>query len=168
MPVRLPHGPIVDPVIDRGPRNLHRQEGAAAFRITWRSACGRGKAKVLQPFENQVGVHRIAGCNLCYRNARSQRLCADRSLLFVSPEPLLLTLLARHEVPQDVHHRCWTLSDQNYVSHRGDSGRIHKKAAPPFWNGLRRTTSNGITWTRASRSKTALSRLSMVACMTSA
>ena len=50
-----------------------------------------------------LAVHRIAACDLRHTNTRQPCLPANLSLFVVRPKPLLLTLLARHRVPQDVH-----------------------------------------------------------------
>ena len=48
------------------------------------------------------------------------RLRANRNLLAVRPDALLLTLLARHRPPQDVHYRWWTSSRHSITpSERG-------------------------------------------------
>lgn len=49
----------------------------------------------------------------------------------VRPEPLLLALLSRHGVPQDVHYWSWTLSAAVPLRQSGRTGRIRF--------GLRRT-----------------------------
>ncbi|WP_232279535.1 transposase [Roseobacter sp. AzwK-3b] len=59
------------------------------------------------------------------RNPGNPRLRADRKLLFVRPDPLLLPFLARHRQPQDVHYRWWTSSRHSITTseqgHRTDT-----------------------------------------------
>ncbi len=86
-----------------------------------------GVASILQPFENQVRVHRIAPRNLCNRNARRQRLRANRALLVIRLDPLLQTLLPRHRRPQDVHYRWWTLSPTPSRRQGSQTGRIRER-----------------------------------------
>ena len=70
---------------------------------------------------DQVRVHRVAPSNLRNRNPGNPRLRADRKLLFVRPDPLLLPFLARHRPPQDVHYPWWTSSRHSITtSERGD------------------------------------------------
>jgi transposase len=80
-----------------------------------------------QPREDQVRVHRIPPRNLRHRHAGRPCLPADRALLLVRPEPLPVTLPARHRVPQGVHSRSWTLSAARSQRQCGDNGRIRRK-----------------------------------------
>lgn len=100
--------------------NLNRKENALQGRGPRHGpAHRRCKSRILQSFENKVRVHRIPTRHLCNRNTRRQRLRANQALLVVRPKPLLLTLLARHHQPQDVHYRWWTLSPTPSTRHIG-------------------------------------------------
>ncbi len=65
------------------------------------------KARVMQPFEDQIRIHRIPARDLRDRYARRHRLKTDRPLLLVRPKPLRST---RHPKPRSVHYPWWTLS----------------------------------------------------------
>src|SRR6056297_3019474 len=51
-------------------------------------------ARVAQPLEDQVGVHRVTLCYTRNRHSRCRRLQTDRTLLLVRPKPLRPT---RHQ-----------------------------------------------------------------------
>lgn len=93
----------------------------------------RGEARIAKSLVEQIGVHRIPRHHLRNRYARCPRLAANRALLVIRPKPLLLTLLARHRIPQDVHYRCWTLSStpSRRQSQSGETGRVRSKSPPP-------------------------------------
>ena len=67
---------------------------------------------------------------LGHRYVRRTRLQADRSLLLIRPETLLLTLLARDNTPQDVHYQWWTLSAQSISSQSSHTGRLPCQCRP--------------------------------------
>jgi hypothetical protein len=81
--------------------NLDRQKtGCIGHHI--RNHLGiRRISRVAQPFEDHIGVHRVASCNLCHRNTRRSRLKADQPLLFIRPKPLRST---RHSLPHSVRY----------------------------------------------------------------
>jgi hypothetical protein len=64
----------------------------------------RHKFWITQLLVDQIGVHCVSPRDLRYRYLWRACLRTDRNLLLIRPEPLLLTLLARHIYPQDVHY----------------------------------------------------------------
>ncbi len=79
------------------------------------------KARVMQPFEDQIRIHRIPARDLRDRYARRHRLKTDRPLLVVCPKPLRST---RHPKPRSVHYPWWTLSDPSTARQSGQAGRL--------------------------------------------
>ena len=82
------------------------------------------KARVMQPFEDQIRIHRIPARDLRDRYARRHRLKTDRPLLLVRPKPLRST---RHTKPRSVHYPWWTLSDPSTARQSGQAGRLPKE-----------------------------------------
>ena len=89
------------------------------------------KARVMQPFEDQIRIHRIPARDLRDRYARRHRLKTDRPLLVVCPKPLRST---RHPKPRSVHYPWWTLSDPSTARQSGQAGRLQYKAAITLLN----------------------------------
>ena len=79
------------------------------------------KARVMQPFEDQIRIHRIPARDLRDRYARRHRLKTDRPLLVVCPKPLRST---RHPKPRSVHCPWRTLSDPSTARQSGQAGRL--------------------------------------------
>ena len=76
--------------------NLNGKKGCSSiFQQLWYVSVLRGKPGILQPFEDQIGIHRISTRDLRYRYTCRRRLFTDRALLVIRPDPLLLTLRAR-------------------------------------------------------------------------
>ncbi len=88
------------------------------------------KARVMQPFEDQIRIHRIPARDLRDRYARRHRLKTDRPLLVVCPKPLRST---RHPKPRSVHYPWWTLSDPSTARQSGQAGRLPSIAAKGFF-----------------------------------
>ena len=82
------------------------------------------KARVMQPFEDQIRIHRIPARDLRDRYARRHRLKTDRPLLLVRPKPLRST---RHPKPRSVHYPWWTLSDPSTARQSGQAGRLRQE-----------------------------------------
>ena len=76
-------------------------------------------SRVVKPFVDQIGIHRIAPRNLRYRNTCHPCLRTDQMFLVLRPKPFLLTLLARHRVPQNVHYQWWILSSHSQKRQMG-------------------------------------------------
>jgi hypothetical protein len=74
--------------------DLHRQK-ARTLRQTRRWHRVRRIARIAPPFEDQVGIHRVAQRHLRNRHTRCRRLKADRPLLLIRPKPLRPT---RHAI----------------------------------------------------------------------
>nr|WP_157056409.1 hypothetical protein [Pseudorhodobacter aquimaris] len=97
-----------------GLRAIHNLDGEKAWRLSnllfkYRSI--RRKLGITQPFMDQIGVHGIPPRDLRDRYPRRAGLPADRHLLLIRPEPLLLT---RHICTQDVHYQRGTLINTLY------------------------------------------------------
>ena len=86
------------------------------------------KARVMQPFEDQIRIHRIPARDLRDRYARRRRLKTDRPLLVVCPKPLRST---RHPKPRSVHYPWWTLSDPSTARQSGQAGRLRRDSISP-------------------------------------
>jgi len=65
---------------------------------------------------DEIGIHRVPPRNLRNRYAWHRRLRANRTLLIIRPEPLLLT--------QDVHYQQCTLSDHIKTRQSGQTRRL--------------------------------------------
>ena len=61
-----------------------------------------------QPFEYQIGIHRIPARNLRQRHTCSFDLKTNQTLLFVKPLPL--SVLQHHRAPLSVHYQWGTLT----------------------------------------------------------
>jgi len=80
--------------------------------------------------QEQVRIHGMTARTLCHLHP-GQRLQADRALLLIRPEPLLLSFHTRHDVPQDGHSRSWTLSTTADLHQSGHSRRIPRTFIVP-------------------------------------
>ena len=96
--LNLPFGCIVPRRFMTGIiNNLDREETVRLrrrFPRPWR------KPRIMQPFEDQIGIQPISPRNLRYRYIRRRRLNTDRPLLVIRPKPPLST---RHPQPHSVH-----------------------------------------------------------------
>lgn len=81
----------------------------------------RRKPRVTQPFEDEVGVQRMAPSHLRHGNTRHRRLKTDRPLLLYGPEPLGST---RHPKANSVRYPKRTLSDAHWPWQGGVPGRL--------------------------------------------
>ncbi|WP_232295635.1 hypothetical protein, partial [Pseudorhodobacter aquimaris] len=99
----------------------------------------RRKLGITQPFMDQIGVHGIPPRDLRDRYPRRAGLPADRHLLLIRPEPLLLT---RHICTQDVHYQRGTLINTLYDA-SVKAGRTltvafeRKMAKTSTWGGMK-------------------------------
>jgi hypothetical protein len=109
-------------------QNLYRQEDRHIDRALRRS---RRIARIPQPFEDHVGIQRVAPRNLCHGNIRCRRLNTDRPLLLVSPKPFRAP---NHLKPHSVRYPKRTLSDQLSVRQGSETGRLPRNQ----WHGLTR------------------------------
>ena len=86
----------------------------------------RRKPRVTQPFEDEVGVQRMAPSHLRHGNTRHRRLKTDRPLLLYGPEPLGST---RHPKANSVRYPKRTLSDAHWPWQGGVPGRLLRAIA---------------------------------------
>ena len=110
--------------------NLDREKARRLSNLDFNNLSIRRKLGITQPFMDQVGVHCVSPRNLRHRHTLRKCLRADRHLLLIRPEPLLLTLLARHICPQDVHYRWWTLSTHSMTRQSSEAGRLRYLVKP--------------------------------------
>ena len=99
-------------------QNLYRQEDRHIDRALRRS---RRLARIPQPFEDHVGIQRIAPRNLRHGNFRCRRRNTDRPLLLVSPKPFRPP---NHPKPHSVRYPKRTLSDLLSVRQGSVTGRL--------------------------------------------
>ncbi len=109
-------------------QNLYRQEDRRIDSALRRdrhidSALRRSRriARIPQPFEDQVGIQRLAPRNLRHANIRCRRPNTDRTRRLVSPKPFRAP---NHQKPNNVRYPKRTLSNQLSVRQGRETGRL--------------------------------------------